>query len=303
VIESNCALCGSAERSLLVTGHDRDFPQNTRTYTLYSCARCGLVYLSPRPDTPEEMAEIYPQEYDSYMKEGQGLLMALRRMAWRPELREILGRSRPEGRILEVGSATGEFLAELRRVGRPHLVGLEFSEQAAAVARRRHGLDVRAGELIGAQLPAGSFDVVLMRHVLEHVADPRATLCEIARVLRPGGRCIFTIPSIDSYTAQMFGADWYGYQVPRHFHLFPQRTLMALLSAAGLRCERLVHVATPNIWIGSTRFWLAARGWPGLARLVRYENPLALALFLPLGLLSAALRSGGTIRVIARRDT
>lgn len=299
--EISCSLCGSAERRPLCTGHDRFVPQNTATYTLHSCARCGLVYLSPRPDTPEELAAIYPPSYDSYVGERQGLTMLMRRAAWRPEIGEILARTTPASAILEVGSATGEFLAELRRRGRPNLLGLELSEAAARVARERHGLDVRAGQLDDAELPAGSCDLVIMRHVLEHVPDPRATLGTIARLLRPGGRCIFTIPNVDSHTRRIFGADWYGYDVPRHFTLFPRRALAALLEAAGLRAERVVYVAAPNVWIGSLRFRLAARGRHRLARFFRYQNPLAVAACAPLGLASALLRSSGVIRVIAQR--
>lgn len=298
----SCNLCGSAEARLLTTGYDRTIPANSQVYSLRECARCGLVYLSPRPDTPEELAAIYPPSYESYVGAGQGLLMLMRRAAWRPELREILARTGPESRILELGSATGEFLAELRRRGRPNLVGLELSADAARIARERHGLDVRADDLEGARLPEESFDLVVMRHVLEHLPDPRATLSVIARLLRPGGACIFTIPNVDSHTARIFGADWYGYDVPRHFYLFPRRTLGTMLKVVGLGVERVVYVAAPNVWIGSLRFRLAARGRGRLARLFRYQNPLAVAALAPLGLASALLRSSGVIRVIARRS-
>jgi SAM-dependent methyltransferase len=260
-----------------------------------------MVYLSPRPDTPEELDEIYPQEYSPYIREGQRLLMALRRLAHRPEVREILGYTSRASQILEVGSATGEFLNDLRRAGRLRLIGLELNAETARVARERHGLDIRVGDLFDAGLPSGSCDVVVMRHVLEHLPDPRAALLEVARILRPGGRCILTFPNVDSLSAQIFGTHWYGYDIPRHTHLFPRRTLALLLAAAGLRGERLIYTAAPNVWIGSVRFWLAARSWPRLARFFRYENPLALALFLPLGLISAATRSSGSVRVIARR--
>jgi SAM-dependent methyltransferase len=299
--EISCSLCGSDDRKLLVQGFDHSFPQNTQTYTLYSCSRCGLAYLSPRPDSPEELDAIYPASYDSYMREGQRLFMAIRQLAWRPEIDEIVRHTRHDSKILEIGSATGEFLAALRQRDRPALVGIEFSTEAARLARQRHSLDVRSGDLLDADLPDGSFDLILLRHVLEHVSDPRATSQRIAALLRPGGLCIFTIPNIDSHTADLFGADWYGYDMPRHFQLFPRRTLATLLSLAGLQIQRLHYIAAPNFWIGSLRFWLIARGRPRLARFFTYRNPLALALFTPLGILSALLRSSGVIRVVVQR--
>lgn len=299
--EISCSLCGSDARKLLIQGFDHSFSQNTQTYTLYSCSRCGLVYLNPQPNTPEELAAIYPPTYDSYMPEGQRLFMAIRQLAWRPEIDEIVRYTQPDSKILEVGCATGEFLAALRHRGRRSLVGVEFSAEAAALARQRYGLDVRVGDLLDADLPDRTFDLILLRHVLEHVPDPRATLQRIAALLRPGGLCIFTIPNIDSHTAELFSADWYGYQIPHHFHLFPRRALALLLTLAGLQPLRVHYIATPNIWIGSLRFWLIARGKSQFARFLTYRNPFALALFTPLGLLSALLRSSGVIRVVVQR--
>lgn len=297
-----CNLCNSAERRLICTGADRDNPDNPRIYHLYQCVRCELVYLSPRPDTPEELAEIYPPTYESYMMKPGRLLMLMRRIAWRPEIAEIVARTSPDSRILEIGAATGEFLHELRKHGRPNIFGVEFSADAAHVAQSRYQLDIRVGQLEDLDISANSIDLVLMRHVLEHLPDPSRTMKTIARILKPRGYCIFTIPNIDSHTVRIFGEDWYGYQIPRHFFLFPRHTLVRLLTMAGLRMERLIYHAAPNIWIGSVRFWLARRGHTTLARLVRYTNPLAVAAFAPLGALSALLRSSGVIRVIAQRS-
>ena len=296
-----CNLCGADDTRLLFTGTDRDFPENKEVYQIHQCKHCALIYLNPRPDTAEEMAAIYPSEYGSYMKEDQRLLVALRRMAWKPEIREIVRLTDESSPILEIGCATGEFLAGLRAAGRSNLQGLEFSHHAADVARRRHGLDVKRGELLEANFPDRTFDLVMMRHVLEHVSDPRATLTEIRRILKAGGLCIFTIPNPDSQTAQLFRRDWYGHSVPRHFYGFPGRALGRLLSNVGLELVTVKHAYTPNVWIGSVRYWLAARGAGRLGRFFRYENPIALALFAPLGIVSALMRSSGTIRVIVSK--
>lgn len=296
-----CNLCGADDARLLFTAPDREVPGDPQPYAVCQCRRCGLIYLNPRPDTAEEMARIYPPEYESYMGDDQRLVVALRRLAWLPEVREIKRVTTAQSRILEIGCATGEFLAGLRRAGRPYVQGLEFSAAAAAIARQRHGIDVRVGDLLDAGLPPDTYDIVIMRHVLEHVSDPRATLREIRRLLAPGGYCVFTIPNADSHTVRIFGADWYGWKQPRHFHTFSQRALTLMLRLTDLQLVEMKHSALPNIWIGSTRYWLESHGFRRVARLVRYQNPLALALFAPLGLASAALKSSGVIRVIVRR--
>jgi ubiquinone/menaquinone biosynthesis C-methylase UbiE len=301
--EMVCILCHSSERRLVCAGTDRDSTLDNRIYYLYQCRICGLVYLSPRPDTPEEIAEIYPSTYESYVTKRRFFVMMMRKIAWRPEIAEIIARTSPNSNIVEIGASTGEFLYELRKNGRKFLTGVDINSEIARIAKDRYNLNFLVGQLENLNLPAGSFDVVIMRHVLEHLPDPVLTMKTVANILKPEGYCIITVPNIDSHTSRIFGPDWYGYQIPRHFFLFPQHTLTRIFEIAGLHIERVIHSAAPNIWIGSVRFWLARNGYKGLAQLMHYTNPLAVAAFAPLGILSMLLRSSGVIRVIARRST
>jgi ubiquinone/menaquinone biosynthesis C-methylase UbiE len=301
--EMVCILCHSSERRLVCAGTDRDSTLDNRIYYLYQCRICGLVYLSPRPDTPEEIAEIYPSTYESYVTKRRFFVMMMRKIAWRPEIAEIIARTSPNSNIVEIGASTGEFLYELRKNGRKFLTGVDINSEIARIAKDRYNLNFLVGQLENLNLPAGSFDVVIMRHVLEHLPDPVLTMKTVANILKPEGYCIITVPNIDSHTSRIFGPDWYGYQIPRHFFLFPQHTLTRIFEIAGLHIERVIHSAAPNIWIGSARFWLARNGYKGLAQLIHYTNPLAVAAFAPLGILSMILRSSGVIRVIARRPT
>jgi ubiquinone/menaquinone biosynthesis C-methylase UbiE len=301
--EMVCILCNSSERRLVCSGTDRDSTLDNRVYYLYQCCVCGLVYLSPRPDTPEEIAKIYPSTYESYVTKRRFFAMMMRKIAWRPEIAEIIGRTSPSSNIIEIGASTGEFLHELRKNGRKFLTGVDINSEIAKIAKDRYNLNFLVGQLENLNLPARSFDMVIMRHVLEHLPDPVLTMKTVANILKPEGYCIITVPNIDSYTSRIFGSDWYGYQIPRHFFLFPQHTLTRILEIAGLHIERVIHSAAPNIWIGSVRFWLARNGYKGLAQLMHYTNPLAVAAFAPLGILSMLLRSSGVIRVIARRTT
>ena len=57
-----------------------------------------------------------------------------------------------------------------------------------------HVNGVRCEDLMALTFPAGEFDLVITSDVMEHVRRPRAAFAEIHRVLRPGGRHVFTIP-------------------------------------------------------------------------------------------------------------
>jgi demethylmenaquinone methyltransferase / 2-methoxy-6-polyprenyl-1,4-benzoquinol methylase len=92
------------------------------------------------------------------------------------------------GHVLDVATGTALVAAELLRQGFG-VTGVDLSPEMLAVARRRFGDEV---ELINASaealpLASGSFDHLTVTHVLRYVADPAATLVELARVVRPGG--------------------------------------------------------------------------------------------------------------------
>jgi SAM-dependent methyltransferase len=90
-------------------------------------------------------------------------------------------------------------VAEINRIDGMHrelarLPGLAYSEYLEGVAPGFVVNGVRNEDLTDLSYPSDSFDVVLTSETLEHVPDLPAALAEIHRVLRPGGRHIFTIP-------------------------------------------------------------------------------------------------------------
>jgi SAM-dependent methyltransferase len=93
------------------------------------------------------------------------------------------------GQVLEVGCGVGSNIS-----WKPGAVGVDVSHFALAEARHR-GLSV-AAEMDAERLAiaSGSIDTVLFAHVLEHLAQPRTALLEAARVLRPGGSVVITLP-------------------------------------------------------------------------------------------------------------
>jgi demethylmenaquinone methyltransferase/2-methoxy-6-polyprenyl-1,4-benzoquinol methylase len=96
-------------------------------------------------------------------------------------------------RILDVATGTGMVAAELRRRADCRVVGLDQSTEMLSSARARFADDGARVELIEGQaeeLPFAeeSFDALTFTYLLRYVDDPPATMRELARVVRPGGR-------------------------------------------------------------------------------------------------------------------
>jgi demethylmenaquinone methyltransferase/2-methoxy-6-polyprenyl-1,4-benzoquinol methylase len=104
---------------------------------------------------------------------------------WR---RFLVSRLPPGGHVLDVATGTGLVARELRGRGF-RVTGLDQSPDMLAIARHRFGDRVELVEASAEALPFGdeSFDHLTFTYLLRYVDDPRTTLAELARVVRPGG--------------------------------------------------------------------------------------------------------------------
>ncbi len=253
-----CNLCGGDESEILFGGHDRMHNQPGQ-FLMNRCRACGLIYLNPRPDRTE-IGSYYPDDYAPYslaIDDEMSLWQRWnRRYSLYKRLRVILPRTGRPGRVLDVGCATGNLLNALRRHGW-EVYGVEPNARAAAYARQRLGLSVFTGELWDAHFPDSWFDLVIFWDVLEHMHDPKGVLLEAARVTRPGGRLILSLPNPHSIEARVFGPYWAGWDIPRHLHIFTCSVLDRLLTETGWRVSKVLNL-TGRHWLLtlSLRFWL-----------------------------------------------
>jgi SAM-dependent methyltransferase len=148
--------------------------------------------------------------------------------------------------VLDLGCGDGHFASAAFR----HLldIGIDLDDRSVRDARGRkaHGLVLRAS---ATAIPArdSSFATVVSNCVVEHIPDLAATLMEVHRVLRPGGRFAFGVPS-HRFADLLLGTsllrqlrldrlgDRYGRWFnthSRHFHTYHPNTWLRLLDAHG----------------------------------------------------------------------
>lgn len=234
-----CALCGKDETERLYLGRDRAYGRPGR-FPIVRCRHCGLVYINPRPDL-QAIGYYYPADYEPYKRAPEEARFKIQQIHQRLKLRSrclVVAKLCKRGQLLDVGCATGIFLAQMKRYGDWQVFGVEPNQWAARYAMDRLGLDVFHGYLSEADFADDQFDIVTMWDVLEHVHDPRRILAEIYRVLKPGGFLICGVPNLASVDAKIFGRFWIGRDVPRHLYVYSRHTLSMMLKAEGLQPQK-----------------------------------------------------------------
>ncbi len=91
----------------------------------------------------------------------------------------------------------------------------------------------------------GAFNVVIIKHIVEHLPDPAKAINEIARVTEPGGILILATPNLASLLKPWKGERWIGYQDPTHISLKEPQEWLRMIQDAGFE---LVRVFSDGFW-------------------------------------------------------
>lgn len=208
------------------------------------CRACGTLV-----STAPFSAKIYEKEYWTQRQtEHHGLPDIVERTRLDlPErcthwLRRLLSLRLPPGRILEVGCAHGAYVALLGWAGFD-AVGTEMSPWVARFAEETFRVKVLAGIIEDQAFEVGSFDIIVLNDVIEHLQDPVATLSHCAKLLAPSGFFVIQTPEYKEHlsyaelkiTNDLFLKHMEGNN-DEHLFLFSRRSVGILFSRLGFPC-------------------------------------------------------------------
>lgn len=221
----DCPLCGGRNFNRLVL--EQNIP-------IVRCGQCSLVFANPRPNAeglkqfyqdyfPPESASLWQEQMaEIFLKEGLDRVNQL-----------VDGKSR---RLLDVGCGMGFFLKLMKEHGWS-VDGIEPAPEAAKHARETLGLPIFEGTIEKAVLQDGSYDLVTLWYVLEHVPNPHEIIERCSKLLKPGGVLIIRVPNqnigIDVCLDRLGLQKYFLMNPPRHLFDWSPKTLGKMLKKYG----------------------------------------------------------------------
>lgn len=204
---------------------------------LSSCVRCGLVQKPVSPQWVEDAAEIY-SGYQIYSQSGGKEQRSFdtstgavdgrsnRLVSWLVDQ----GRLPVDGRLLDVGCGNGAFLEAFGSVFKTwQMVGLELDEKNRARIESIPGVShLHVGGFEGI---AGTFDLIVLIHSLEHIPHPSVYLRSLAQLLSARGQLLIQVPNLVASPFDLLIAD--------HCSHFSSATVARIVRESGLSVQRV----------------------------------------------------------------
>lgn len=220
---NTCPLCGGTHLVKKMTC--TDFYASGEQFDLLQCENCGFQFTQGFP-VEKEIGKYYETpDYISHSDTKKGMMNELYHLVRSRMLQKkaqlinnITGKT--SGKILDIGTGTGYFSHTMQQKGW-QVDAIEKSEQARSFAKKNFNLDIKDDSGLN-DFSSGSFDVITLWHVMEHLEHLNETWERLHELLKDDGCLVVAVPNCSSYDAQKYKEFWAAYDVPRHlWHFTP----------------------------------------------------------------------------------
>jgi hypothetical protein len=203
----------------------------------FRMARCDSCQSRILLDIPKDLKDYYYDLHGHAMsRRSSSLIATLREQLLKSDLSFILNHREQDQRVLDFGCGDGACSDVMTRHG-VSVIGADIYDPKcwnleSALYRKISSLD-DVFEIERLCLDERITDV-LMRHVLEHLPNPRGLLSVLYRARVQ--RISIIVPNANSLVSKLFGANWYYWDPPRHVSHFSTLGLQSLMESVGYRC-------------------------------------------------------------------
>jgi len=250
----NCRICENAFTEKFVV---KEMMFGFRDQFNYAtCGNCGALQIL---GIPLNIDKYYPCDYVSFTQATPPLKR-------QPVIKRLVGGLRlkrkyrissnflldylrpiqatPKAHILDIGCGKGALICSLFNLGFENITGVDkFIPEEID-----HGYGVKVFKKELTELPANSYNLLIMHHVLEHIDNQVAELKNCYRLLKKGGVLMVSIPLLGK-AWEMYRENWVQLDAPRHYVLHTMKSIALLAERTGFKIKEVIFDSS------SLQFW------------------------------------------------
>jgi len=216
-IEKKCPNCKNMKFSIL---------SNTFDCSIIKCNKCTLIMKDTiNILTKEAVQQLKDNIYTCLNKRLEIEKHNKKKAEYRLNL--LINNGIKEGKLLEIGCATGEFIELAKNYGFD-VLGIDTSVIFIDYLQKK-GISAKCGLLEEVIEPDRKFDVITMFHLIEHVEDPENFLLSVSNYLKDKGVLYIICPNVESITNKLFGYQHPDFQEKDHLFFYSKHTLSNFL--------------------------------------------------------------------------
>lgn len=229
----------------------KDYSVSGEDFQLVHNEELDMLETTPQPSA-NTLSEYYKSEdyishTDSKRNWFEKAYHFVRGMALKRKLKLINSFQVSGKTILDVGCGTGDFLQTAKN-NSWNVYGIEPNEKARAIANSKIKNQVFDTNTLQ-EFESGTFDVITLWHVLEHLPNLETEIQNLNRLLKQNGRLVIAVPNFKSYDAKHYSAFWAAYDVPRHLWHFSQTSISKLFSKHNLEIEKTLPMTFDAFYV------------------------------------------------------
>jgi SAM-dependent methyltransferase len=254
---SACIICENQDGNKVITLRELQLGLN-ESFSYQLCNNCGSLQLE---NPPADFSKYYPNEdYYSFTHgaitelKAPGFLRVAKTKYLLYQQNQVLGALlsigykmpdfaqwmlhtgvKLEDEILDVGCGNGMLLGKLHKMGFNHLTGIDPFVNKEQDFGSVKILRKEIGQM------SQRFDLIMMHHALEHMADPLAAMRKAHDLLNDDKFLLVRIPVMGNYGWKKYGEYWAGLDAPRHLFIPSEKGMRILAEKSGFELVRLEY--------------------------------------------------------------
>lgn len=214
-------------------------------YTIRKCRSCGLAMTEFARDYEPFVRSFYQKgyftgdpRYGAFVHYKNDKKCINRNTA---KVLTHIRKIKKTGKLLDVGCAMGFFVQQAIAAGYD-AYGIDPSAYAISQANSGIAGRLRQATVATAKYEKGSFDIITLFDVFEHLLDPLTSLKKLSQLLAPGGIIVIATGDTGSLAARIFGRRWTFYNPPQHLFYYDRKTMSEILARGGIKPFRWFRV-------------------------------------------------------------